>query len=263
MDHAQMDHAAMGHERIDPQSEQPASALPRTPIPPVTPEDRAAAFPAVHPHTMHGMDAHHYLLFNQLETRHADGNNSLAWDFSGWYGTDIDRIRFRSEGEHVDKGMESANLELFYSHAVSRWWDAMVGIRHDFGQGPARTFAAIGLLGLAPYKFEVEATGYVGESSQTGLGLEIEYETLFSNRLIGQWLVEVEAWGKDDIEHGIGSGLSTLEAGFRLRYEFTRQFAPYIGVTWQRAYGGTADLRRVSGREIEDTRLLLGLRTWF
>ena len=111
--------------------------------------------------------------------------------------------------------------------------------------------------------FEVEATAYLGESRQTGLGLEAEYETLFTNRLIGTWLVEAEVWGQDDLERGIGSGLSTLEAGFRLRYEFHRQFAPYIGVVWERAYGGTADYRREQRDDIEDTRVVAGVRIWF
>jgi copper resistance protein B len=73
----------------------------------------------------------------------------------------------------------------------------------------------------------------------------------------------MELSGEDDPERGIGSGLSTLEAGLRLRYEFTRRFAPYVGVAWERAYGGTADHRRDDGEPVVDTRLVAGLRLWF
>src|SRR5690606_37823420 len=116
-------------------------------------------------------------------------------------------------------------------------WDAVVGIRHDFGDGPSQTFAAVGLMGLEPYMFEIDATAYVGEGGQTGLGVEAEYEMLLTNRLIAQWLVEAEAWGQDDSRRGIGSGLSTVEAGVRLRYELDRQFSPYIGIVRERAFG--------------------------
>lgn len=118
-------------------------------------------------------------------------------------------------------------------------------------------------MGLAPYKFEVEATAYLGPSGQTAARFEVEYETLLTNRLILQPLLEVNLYGKDDPRRGIGSGLSTVEAGLRLRYEFTRQFAPYIGVVRERAFGGTADLRRADDEDIDDTRFVAGLRIWF
>src|SRR3546814_19885822 len=97
-----------------------------------------------------------------------------------------------------------------------------------------------------PYKFEVEATAYIGQSGQTGARLEAEYDTLLTNRLILQWQVEAELYGQDDARRGIGSGLSTAEAGLRLRYELRREFEPYIGVARERAYGGK--LGRASGR---------------
>lgn len=269
MDHdmQSMDHSMMGHgmQSMDPApADLPADAPPRTPIPPITPEDVAAAFPpALGGHAVHDKAVHYFALLDRLEAVDADDGNGYAWEALGWVGTDIDRLWVRTEGEGADGDLESANVELFYGRAIARWWDAVAGIRHDFGEGPSRTYAAFGVMGLVPYKFEVEATAYVGEAGQTGLNLEAEYETLFTNRLIGQWLVEAEAWGQDDPQRGIGEGLSTVEAGFRLRYEFTRQFAPYIGVTWERGYGDTADLRRAEGENIEDTRIVVGLRTWF
>jgi len=108
---------------------------------------------------------------------HPEGN-AFAWETIGWIGTDLDRLWIRSEGESIDGSTESANVELFYGRAIARWWDGVVGIRHDFGEGPSQTFAGIGVIGMAPYKFEVEATAYIGEGGQTAASVEVEYDTL-------------------------------------------------------------------------------------
>lgn len=259
MDHSgmqEMDHAAMGHDL-------PSTAAPLEPIPPVTRSDRAAAFPDVAGHAVHDKSIHSYFLLDRLETWDADDGDALAWETLGWVGTDLNRLWVRSEGEAIDGSVESGDVEVFYGRAIARWWDAVIGIRHDFGEDPSQTFAAVGVMGVAPYKFEVSATAYVGQGGQTGIGVEAEYEMLLTNRLIAQWLAEAEVWGEDDSRRGIGSGLSTVEAGVRLRYEFTRQFAPYIGVVHERAYGGTADLWRADGDDIDDTRVVAGVRIWF
>ncbi|AWV07293.1 copper resistance protein B [Marilutibacter maris] len=256
-DHSGMDHTGMEHVRSPQQ--------PSTPIPTVSDADRRAAFPELHAHATHGDSIHSYWSLDRLEAWDADEEGTgTAWEALAWVGGDIDRLWLRSEGERTDAGTESADLEVLYGHSVSRWWDVVAGIRHDFGgEGPSQTFAAFGVQGLAPYKFEVSATGYVGESGQTAASLEAEYDTLISNRLILQWSAEAELYGKDDPARGIGSGLSSLEAGARLRYEISRRFAPYVGVSWERSYGGTADLKRAHGEDIEDTRLVAGVRVWF
>lgn len=270
MDHSTMDHSSMGQGEMDHAamghtmgSDLPANAAPREPIPTVTAADRAAAFGDVAAHTVHDDGIHWFALADRLETWDADEGNAFAWETIGWIGTDLDRLWIRSEGESVDGSTESANLELFYGRAIARWWDGVVGIRHDFGEGPSQTFAGIGVIGMSPYKFEVEATAYIGEGGQTAASVEVEYDTLLTNRLILQWLVEAEAFGKDDPRRGIASGFSKVEAGLRLRYEFTRRFAPYIGVVHERAFGGTADLRRDEGQGIDDTRVVAGVRVWF
>jgi copper resistance protein B len=258
-----MDHSAMGHGAHAGSGDLPATAAPREPIPEITEADREAAFPDVAGHAVHDNAVHWFALLDRFETWDEDDAWPVAWEGSGWIGTDLDRAWVRSEGEAVDGTVESANVELFYGRAIARWWDAVVGVRHDFGDGPSRTFAAVGVMGLAPYMFEVEATAYLGESGQTGLGLEAEYETLFTNRLILQSVIEAEAWSKDDPARGTGSGLGKVEAGLRLRYEFTRRFAPYVGIVRERLFGRTADFREARGGEVDDTRFVIGLRTWF
>lgn len=252
-----VDHAAMGHEM--PRS----TTTPRTPIPELTDADRAAAFPDVEGHGAHDKSVHSYWLIDRLELARADDGTGVAWETLGWIGTDLDRLWLRSEGERSDGSIESADIEVLYGRSVSRWWDLVAGVRHDFGEGPSQTFAGVGVIGLSPYKFEVEATAYVGQSGQTAARIEVEYDTLLTNRLILQWQAEADFYGRDDDRRGIGSGLSTFEAGLRLRYEITRQFAPFIGVTWERAFGGAADLRRAEHSDITDTRIVAGVRIWF
>lgn len=253
-DHPQSGHAGMAM----------APAAPRTPIPALTEQDRAAAVPPPSMgHATIDNGIHSYSLLNRLEAWDADPGTALAWEGEGWIGTDLDRFWWRTEGERSDGRTESADLELLYGRSVSRWWDLVGGLRHDFKPGHSQNFAAIGVQGLAPQKFQVRATAYLGEGGQSAARVEAEYELLLSNRLILQPRVEAEAWGKRDAARGIGSGLATVELGLRLRYEFTRRFAPYVGLVHERAFGNTADLRRQASEPRDDTRIVVGLRTWF
>ena len=140
----------------------------------------------------------------------------------------------------------------------------VTGIRHDFTPGTSQTWAAFGVQGMAPYKFEVSATAYLGESAQVAAEVEVEYELLLTNRLILQPLVELQFNSKDDPSRHVGSGLGKVEAGLRLRYELSnRRFAPYVGVTHERVFGRTADFHRAQGEGVRDTRLVAGIRFWF
>jgi copper resistance protein B len=150
-----------------------------------------------------------------------------------------------------------------WGHALAPWWEFVAGLRQDFAPGPDQTWGAFGIQGVAPYKFALEATAFVGESGQIGGRFEAEYELLLTNRLIAQPLMEINLHTQDDPERGIGSGLSSSELGLRVRYELRREFAPYIGVTWSRKWGETADLARRGGEDADDTRWVAGLRVWF
>jgi copper resistance protein B len=248
-----VDHAAMGH----------APASTHTPVPAPTDADRAAAVKPAGGHAAHGNSIHSYVLFDRLEASRDDGESAASWEIEGWVGGDIDRLWLRSEGEHAHGDVEGADIELLYGRSVTPWWDVVAGVRHDFGEAPSQTFAAFGVQGLTPYKIELAATAYVGASGQTALHVEAEYDTLLSNRLILQWVAEAEAFGQRDARRGIGAGLNTVEAGLRLRYEIRREFAPYVGVAWERRFGDAADWRRAEGGDVQDVRVVAGLRFWF
>ena len=232
-------------------------------LPPITDADRAAAFPEVAGHAAHDQSIHYLVLFDQLEWQDADEGTVLNWDARAWVGRDIDRLWLRAEGERVDGKTEESEIEVVWGYSFARWWDVVAGVRQDFRPGPSQTWGAIGVQGLAPYKFEVEATAYFGESGQSAVQLEAEYELLLTNRLILQPLVEINVYGEDDLQRGIGSGVSSTELGLRLRYEIRREFAPYIGVTWDRKWGNTADFSWLDGEGAEDTRWIAGFRMWF
>lgn len=257
MDHSSMDHSQMQHGAAPPTSES------RTPIPPVTGLDRAAAFPEVHDHQMHGNGINSLVLFDQLEYQNADAGSVLAWNASGWVGGDIDRLWWRSEGERNNGTTEAAEVQAFWGHAISPWWESVLGVRQDFKPGAPQTWGAIGIQGMALYKLETEATAYIGENGQTAARLESEYDILLTNRLILQPRAEANFHGKNDPSRSYGSGLADLDLGLRLRYEIVRQFAPYIGVSWSKAYGNTADYVRDEGGDSSEARFVAGVRLWF
>jgi copper resistance protein B len=206
---------------------------------------------------------HSYILFNQLEVREGDPDAAFAWELQMWIGTDLTRLWLRSEGERVSGRTESAEVEVLYGRSISPWWNIVAGVRHDVKPGDPRTFGAIGVQGLAPQWFELAATLYLGDGGQSAARITAEYELLFTNRLMLQPRVELNLHGKSDVARGIGSGLSNVEAGMRLRYEITRQFSPYIGLEWTKAFGKTAELLRGSPDGVSDARAVAGIRVWF
>lgn len=210
-------------------------------------------------------DEHNFgsLLMNRLETVRNDDNSWITYDLQAWYGRDYDRLVLKAEGD-VDSGkLEEGSTELLWSHAVATFWNSQLGLRYDNGEGPNRSWLAVGVQGLAPYWFELDAAAYVGENGRSALGFEAEYELLLTQRLILQPRVETMLYGKDDPARALGSGLSNVSAGLRLRYEIRREFAPYIGIEWAGTFGGTADYARAAQQSTADTRLVAGLRFWF
>jgi copper resistance protein B len=239
----------------------PARDLPPF-IPPITDEDRQAAFPDLKGHAAHDQAVNYFVLFDQLEWQGAS-ESGINLDAKGWVGMDRDRLWFRVEGDSEGGRVREAQTHILYGRQVSRWWDVVGGIRQDVRPGSAQTWAAVGVQGLAPYWFEVEATAYVGASGRTHARFEVEYELLLTNRLIVQPLIEAEIVGKSDPERGVGSGLSMTDAGFRLRYEFRREVAPYVGVVWSHKWGKTADFAEAAGDDTGGARFVAGLRLWF
>ncbi|WP_344954373.1 copper resistance protein B [Zobellella aerophila] len=203
------------------------------------------------------------LLIDRLERVYTSEEDSWAYDGQAWFGRDYDRLVLKGEGDIADGELAEASTELLWGHAIAPLWDTQLGVRYDTGHGPDQGWLAFGVQGLAPYWFEVDATAYLGEDGQTAFALETEYELLLTQRLVLQPRMEMNLYGKDDAERMTGKGLADLAAGLRLRYELTRQFAPYVGVEWAKSFGNTADFAREDDDKTEETRWLAGVRFWF
>jgi copper resistance protein B len=218
---------------------------------------------STHDTGMHDSGALGMLLIDQLEAFHGHDGNGQSWEAEGWYGNDADKLWLRTEGERSGGRLEDGEVEALWNHAVATFWSTQWGVRHDFGVGPRRDRAALGVQGLSPYWFEIQATAYVGPSGRTAGRLRADYELMFTQRLILQPELEVNLHGRSDPARGIGSGLSDAKLGLRLRYEIRREFAPYIGVVWTRRFGATADFARGGRQAVFDRQWVAGLRIWF
>lgn len=257
MDHSQMPGMDHGSMRTV------APTVSRTPIPTLTDADRAAIYASPEGHRVHDSAINSFFLAEKLEWQDADDGSALAWDLSGWIGGDIDRLWLRSEGERSNGRTEDAEVQALWGHAISPWWDVVSGVRQDLKPGAPQTWAAFGVQGMALYNFEAQATAFIGEGGQSAVRLEGEYDILLTNRLILQPTAELNFYGKNDPQRGRGSGLSNSEAGLRLRYEIRREFAPYIGVSWNRTYDKTAEYASDDGVDRGEARWVLGVRMWF
>jgi copper resistance protein B len=210
------------------------------------------------------MDHHRFrsLRLDHLEAADVDGKTVVPFDLEAWLGKTYDRGVLKSEGELAGGDVEHARTELLWAHAIAPYWDSELGVRYDSGAGPNRTWLAAGIEGLAPYRFDLELTAYVGESSRTALRFDASYDMLLTQRLVLEPRLEANFYGKDDFERGLGTGLADASLALRLRYEIRRELAPYVGVEWADEYGGTEDLTRAAGGDPSDARVVLGLRFW-
>ncbi len=215
---------------------------------------------------MHDNELFYTFRADRLEQRFQDGDDVTLWDTEAWIGYDYNKLYLETEGEYnTDKGeYESAEVELLYSRNVSTFWDVQAGVRHDFINGEDdRSFAALGVQGLAPYWFEVDATSYVSDEGDVSAIVEAEYDLLLTQRLILQPRFETELALQDVREYNIGSGINSIELGARLRYEITRKFAPYIGVEWEQNVGETKNMLEATGEATSKTAIVAGVKLWF
>ena len=206
--------------------------------------------------------------FDQVEYRRDGVANPVGWDMYAWVGGDFTRVWLKSEGDLATVGNEGdVEVQLLYSRLFSAFWEWQVGGRVDVQYGGGRTetrvLAVLGLEGLAPYWFEVEPAVFVSHKGDVSARLTTTYDMFITQRAIAQPRVEVNAAVQSVAEFGIGSGLNDVALGLRLRYEFRREYAPYIGVNWTQLLAGTADLARQAGASTGEVALVAGVRMWF
>jgi copper resistance protein B len=200
---------------------------------------------------------------DELEWLNADGATDLRWDVDMWAGHALNKLTLRTQGEQRDGDSERSELQLLWTRSVTRWWDIVAGARADFAPGSDRSWAAFGVQGLAPYRFDVEATAFLSDGGDTAARIEADYDLLITKRLILQPQIELNWYGQTDLARGQSAGLSSGEAALRLRYELRREVAPYIGLVHERLWGDTADAASAAGRDPSDTSLVAGIRLRF
>jgi copper resistance protein B len=198
----------------------------------------------------------HFVQAERLEYQ-AEGESWL-WDVQGWSGFDRDKFCWKTEGTEDD-----AELQLLYSRAISPHFDMQFGMRYDFEPEPQRSYAVVGIQGLAPQWFEIDSALFISDDGRLSLRFEAEYEMLLTQKLILQPRLELDLGASDEPEYLQGSGFRGLEFGLRLRYEIHRKFAPYVGVEWHALYGDTADYAVSAGDDSHTVTAVAGIHTWF
>jgi copper resistance protein B len=214
-------------------------------------------------HTVHDRAINFQVLFDQLEWQFVHGEPGSRWDSRSWIGGDRNRIWLRTEGDAVDGVLDTAEAQALFGRSITRWWDVVAGVRFDMKPTPSHVWVALGVQGLAPQFLDVQATAFIGQSGHLAARIEVEHDLLITQRIVLQPLVELSLSGNDDPDRGIGAGLSTGEVGFRVRYEFRRELAPYAGVVWHKKLFGTGDAARANGDDAGGWHLVSGLRFWF
>ena len=204
------------------------------------------------------------ILVDQWEWRDGgDQRRSGVWDAQGGYGDDYNKLWVRSEGDWPSAAAAQGRAELLWDRIITRWWSLQGGARYDFGGGPGKGWAALGVQGLAPYWFDVEATVYVGDVGSLATRFKAENDLRFTQRLILQPELELNAYSRADPAREQRTGLSDIDAGLRLRYEIRRGLAPYLGLAWMRRWGETAQLLRGAGAVPDELQWLIGVRFWY
>jgi copper resistance protein B len=203
------------------------------------------------------------ILVDQFEFRDGGGARGGVWDAQGWYGNDYDKLWVKSEGEWPSGALARGCAELLWDRIATRWWSLQGGARYDFGAGRGKGWAALGVQGLAPYWVDVEATLYVGSAGSLAARFKAETDLRFTQRLILQPKLEVNAYSRPDRARDQGTGLADFEVGLRLRYEIRRELAPYLGVVWMRRFGESAQLVRTAGEVAHELQWVVGVRFWF
>ena len=265
MDMSKMDHGSMGMSNMDHGSMKMGKMQGGR-----TPKDaRSSDYsqgrdygPIAPPHMM-GNGIMMSALFDQLELSRNNDQTSGNYVFDGWIGNDWNRLALKAEGEIAKNKLEEARTELLWRKPIGIFWNTELGIRQDSGIEKSQSWLAMGVNGISPYWMELGATVYVAKDNRTALRAEATYDWRILQRVILQPSLEANLYGKTDVARNIGKGLSDIQAGMRLRYEVTRQFAPYIGIETTQQFGKTADLIKASGEKAQKTSAVAGIRFWF
>lgn len=269
-DHSAMNHGAMNQSEMDHSGHEMPSAQP-TASPGSGPASAADAIWGEEAmkqardalYSAHGDMKIFWFQGDRLEYRARQGSDGYLWDVQGYYGGDLDKFWFKSEGEgSFGEAIEQAEVQALYSRAITPFFDAQLGIRQDL-TGPERTYLAAGIQGLAPHMFEIDAAAFLSNKGDLTARIEAEYDHRLTQTLIVQPRGEINISAQDIPELGVGAGIDTIELGLRLGYKIAPEFAPYIGVEQEWKVGNSRDFAIANGADASVTNYVIGIRFWF
>lgn len=214
---------------------------------------------------VHDNPIRNFILVDQLEYQVQKKSDGFRFNGLSWIGGDYNRLWINTEGTKVSNGpLEDADVQFLYGRLIAPFWDLQGGVRYfrPRANAPSRGSAVIGITGLAPYRFEIEAATFISHKGEVSARAEVEYELYMTQRLIAQPRFETNIAIQRVPEMGIGRGFNDAELGLRLRYEIKREFAPYIGVAWTSRFGETSDFARARGDTVRTLGLVVGVRMW-
>jgi copper resistance protein B len=203
-----------------------------------------------------------HMVRGEIDASQSDDADVLTWDGESWIGGDINRLWFKTEGNSEDGDIANAEIQALWSRNIADFWDLQAGVRVDL-EPDTTTYLALGVQGLAPYRFETEATAFLSEDGDLSARLHQSFDLHLTQRLIAEPYFEINAYAQDLPERDIGAGFSDAELGLQLRYEITRKFAPYVDVVWESALGETASIARANGEDVRTESVRAGIRVWF
>lgn len=211
----------------------------------------------------HGGSVVSKVMLNYAEASFGESETGYRWDGEAWIGGDLNRLVIKSEGRGDESTVGDAEVQALYSRAIGPYFDVQAGVRYDVEPSPIRTYAVVGFEGVAPYWFDTDGAIFISNKGDISARLSGSYDSRLTQRLILQPRAELNFAATRVPERGIGSGVTDIDIGLRLRYEIRRQFAPYFGASYERKFGDTADYARADGRDVSSTRVVLGVRAWF
>jgi copper resistance protein B len=204
------------------------------------------------------------IMIDRLEYHAQKGRSGYSWEGEGWYGGDYDRLWVKSRGEgDLGGSLNSAEVQGLWSHAIDPWFNLQAGLRYDLRPRPGRAQLALGVKGLVPYMLDIDATAFLSKRGDLSARIEAEYDQRITNSLILQPRAEINLAAQDRRSIHQGSGLTSIETGLRLRYQFVPEFAPYLGVEYERDLGRTARFSRAAGDRLGGWRAVFGVSAWF
>jgi copper resistance protein B len=215
------------------------------------------------PHMM-GNGVLYGVMLNQAEVFSFSQQTGYVLNLQSWVGTDDNRAVLGLDAANSKLTSHRLSADLTWQRPLSPFWNTNLGAQFDHEDGnPNQAWLLANINGITPYWLNLSGSILVGKDGQIGLVLDGFYDLRITQRLVLQPSVETKLYSRDQASDEIGSGLSEIKTGLRLRYELTRTFAPYLGIEETRYLGNTASYYKARDGVSRETIVSAGVSAWF